>query len=394
MLGRLVQLDINLLRLTLLCFLAYAVISGLISQIGTVSGSLAQHYSVSISASAASFGYLSTGTLIGTFLSVFAFEWLSLKRAFLLCYSIAALGILSIAYVDQWTWLPIAWLVAGGSAGLGLCAAAVCLSALYTGRARATALLSTDMFFAGTGALISPLAASMIDKGGHWYDSYLILAIACVVMVAVSAYSCFPLTAKETKTADGLLPKGVPVWLCGAGLFAYLLGQVVMLIWLPNYMQTALGADLGQSAATIGRYWTGMVIGQVMLVLLLPKVPVHKLLGTIVGLSIIASVPLWTSTSATQIGLFAILLGVCNAGILKLTIAHAATLVRHPQRAVTMMLVCGGAGQAVAPFLSSVLVEVMAAKSALLLTTFCYLLAAVAIGRAVSMHRTVSGVNG
>ena len=94
------------------------------------------------------------------------------------------------------------------------------------------------------------------------------------------------------------------------------------------------------------------------------------------------------------IGLFAILLGVCNAGILKLTIAHAATLVRHPQRAVTMMLVCGGAGQAVAPFLSSVLVEVMAAKSALLLTTFCYLLAAVAIGRAVSMHRTVSGVNG
>lgn len=63
-LGR--PLEAGLVALTLACFLAYAVVSGLITEIDVVSGPLAEHFDVALTDASARLGFLGTGILIGT----------------------------------------------------------------------------------------------------------------------------------------------------------------------------------------------------------------------------------------------------------------------------------------------------------------------------------------
>ena len=368
-LGR--PLDAGLAALTLACFLAYAVVSGLITQIGVVSGPMAEHFGVPLTDAGARLGFLGTGILIGTLASLAAFEVLSLKRAFLLCYVTAAAGLGFGALANDYDVLPVFLLIAGAAAGLGLCAAAVCLALLFEARHRATALLATDLCFALTGALIPTLAAAFIGAGLRWDASYLAVAgIAAMILLLVMP-ARFPPTAKEADVPLTAERPPLGAWLCGAGLFLVLLGQASMQLWLPTWMGAEFDAPLAAGAGAISRFWTGMAIGQAALVVLLAFAPLRIWLTGTLAVAVIASVAVWNAQSAEDVALRMLLLGVANAGILKLTISAASEMLSHPQRIVSALLAAAALGTAVGPFLSSVLVEADGPLSALQFSTLC-----------------------
>ena len=386
-----VEADGRLLRLTGACFLAYAVVSGMITQIGVVSGPMAEHFGVPLTAAGARMGWIGTGILIGTLTSLVAFEVLSLRQAFLACYVTAAAALGAGAAADTFAFLPVAFVIAGIGGGLGLCAAAVCLSLLFEARHRASALLVTDLCFALTGSLIPPLAAMLIGGGGRWDASYLVVAGIAVLILGLAAGARFPPTARE---ADVPLTDERPpaaAWLCGVGLFLFLLGQASMQLWLPTWMEARFGADLGSGAAAIGRFWTGMALGQGALVFLLTFAPLRLwLTGTLV-LAVLASSTVWLSPDADRVPLGMLALGVTSAGILKLTISGASELVGHPQRVVSALMAAAALGTAVGPFLSSGIVEATEPLRALQFSTVCQAGTLLCIGLALGTRRLQDG---
>ncbi|MFT4047717.1 MAG: MFS transporter TsgA [Solimonas sp.] len=367
------------IRLTLACLLSYFIVAGLISQIGALSGPMAAHFGRPLTDVAARFSSLSGGIMIGTLLSLVWFEWIGLRRAIVGCYVLGAGALLAIAVGDSWTLLPLLLLLAGAGCGLGLSAASVTLALSYSPQRRATLLLCSDLCFAIAGIICAPAAAALIARGLPWSSSYLALAGlgACIIVLAL--ISPYPPSAREA--GQRLLRERWPLaaWLCAAALFFYLLGQVTMLLWLPQHLQQHLQLDAVASAGGIGRYWSGMAIGQITLIALLQRIDFRRLLPLIAILSAAASFALWHSAGTRSLLLATTLLGITNGGLLKLTLSHATTLVRHPQRIVTLVLSAGSLGQALSPYISATLVRHFDTTAALQLVSACYALMAICV---------------
>lgn len=366
-------------RLTAACLLSYFIVAGLISQIGAISGPMAAHFSQPLTDVAARFSSLSSGILIGTLLSLVCFEWVGLRRAIVGCYLLGAAALLALVLFDHWTLLPALLLLAGAGCGLGLAAASVTLALSYAPQRRATLLLCSDLCFAVAGIVCAPAAAALIARGLPWSSSYALLALLCIAVVVLALRSPYPPSAREAgeRLRHERWPAGV--WLCAAALFFYLLGQVTMLLWLPQYLQQHLQLDALASAGGISRYWIGMALGQLLLVALLQRIDFRRLLPLIAVLSALASFLLWRIAGSAALLLATGLLGLANGGLLKLNLSYATTLVRHPQRVVTLVLSAGSLGQALSPYGSALLVRHFDTTAALQLVTACYVLMAVCI---------------
>ncbi|MDT0498123.1 MFS transporter TsgA [Algiphilus sp. W345] len=385
--------DANLVRLTLGSFLCYFVLSGLISQIGAISGPMAQHFSRPLTEVAAHFSYLSSGVMFGTLLSLIYFEWSGLRKAFISCYCIAAAALLAIVLSSSWLLLAALLFIVGTVGGLGLSGGAVTLALSYTGRSQAVAMLCTDLCFALAGIVSAPTAAAFIAHGLPWNTSYIVLAVICALIVLLAWSSRYPPSVREINEPSRRERWPAAVWLCAAALFFYMLGQVSMLIWLPQHLEQHLQFAYAQSTGGISRYWTGMVIGQLTLVALLQGFKLKTLLPLIAISSVFGSCLVWTSSTAASVLTVTLLLGIANAGMLKLSLSFAATLVRHPQRVVTFLLFCGAAGQAISPYLSAQLVQRFDTYFCLRFVTFCYLAMATCICLAVPQKRNREAPN-
>ena len=369
----------NRILLTALCFLAYAIMSGLLSQIGIVGESIADAYNRTRSDVAANFAYLSVGITLGSVASLFVYERITLKTGAMLCYAILFFATLLTQVVEEWQLLGPLLFVMGTCASLGVNTGAIILSLTSTPARRASMLLTTDLCFAIAGVVIPPTAAWLITAGFSWSTSFALVGGVALVSVLLASVSKFPLTAKESNPAAPTNVITVPFGLAGTALGAYLLGQVTLLMWLPAYLQETAQMTVLEGAATISAYWVGMAIGQITLALLVIRMAVPPLLLAAATLSIIVSLPLWLLAGFGAYHLLTFCLGLANAGILKLTLSHASTLVDHPQRMVAGLLVCASLGSASAPTLSTNAVEWLGLHGALWLISASYTAAACAL---------------
>jgi len=369
----------NLVLVTLGCFLTYAILSGMISQIGTLSAAIALQFDQPLTSATARFTFLNLGITAGAVLSLVAFEFLSLKRAFLVCYSLFAAALAAICLANQWASLPVLLLLVGSAGNLGLNAAAVTLALNYTERKRAAILLCTDVCFAGAGIVAAPGAATLSANGYPWYASFWVLCAAAGLVTVIAIFGRFPQTARQQNISLGKQnwPKAIGFYF--AGLTCYLFAQISMLLWLPNYLSDSLGASAAQAAGAVGNYWSGMAIGQIILVIALLRCPAQWLLTAIVVSSVVVAGGLLLLNTPQQFAMAAVALGLANAGILKLTIAAGASLLAHPQRVVTLFLFAGACGQVLSPLVSSKVVASYGLFSGLVLMAVFMALAALAI---------------
>ena len=76
------------IRITLDSFLAYCVMSGMLSPIGIVLPSVADHLSLSVTEAAELFSWLTLGILLGAALALVVFDVLTVRAAMLLVLSL------------------------------------------------------------------------------------------------------------------------------------------------------------------------------------------------------------------------------------------------------------------------------------------------------------------
>lgn len=376
------------IRLTLACLLGYFFTAGVISQIGAISGPMAAHFGKPLTDVSARFSSLSSGVMIGTLLSLFWYEWSGLKGTILSCNLIAAAALLAILLGDSWAWLPVLLTVTGAAAGLGLATAAITLALSYSAHIRAILLLCTDLCFALAGIVCAPTAARMISQGLPWSSSYGMLAALSLLIVALAVFSPYPPSAREAGERAARERWPLRAWLCAAALFCYLLGQTTILLWLPQHLQQQLQVDYVASTVGISRYWTGMAVGQLLLVALLQRLDFRRLLPLIACASVAASFALWLSRDTSTLMLATTGLGIANGGVLKLSLTYATTLVHHPQRVVALLLSSGTLGQALSPYLSSQLVRHTDTVLALQSVSLVYTVMAACIVVATWQRRT------
>jgi TsgA-like MFS transporter len=371
---------------TLACFLAYCVMSGMLAPIGVVLPPLAEALGVAPAQASALFNWLTFGILGGSALALVIFDLLSLRAAMLLVY-LAIAGSLIALRLGEHPWLlRLALGTVGVGCGVGLAGAASTISLLYAADRRASMLVITDGAFSAAGAVTAALATALVAAGLHWASSYLLVAALALLIVVISALVRFPAPAaavpgRPARPAPRRWP--APVWLCVVALFLYTLGQNAMLWWLPTHLETALGVPRGEAGVVVSRYWTGMFLGQLLVAWWVLRLGARPMALLSVCCAFLGSLPLWLLAASPWLPWFALAWGVMNLGLLKVVIAFASLTVFVPSpRLIAALLFGATLGTAVSPAVTGLIVEAASPLRVLQFSSLCYLVLAVLVAAA------------
>ena len=332
---------LNKIRLTLISFMAYFIMSGILSPIGIILGPMADHFEQPITVVSAQFSWLTMGILVGSVIALGIFDWVRLKPLLLTLYGLITLSLVGFTLVEDLWQLGPALALVGVCCGIGLAGAATIISSIYDAERRASALVMTDGSFSIAGVVVSAAALFLLARDFDWFGAYLFVAVIAALLLLLLLVSNFHLVdaftvapSESTGAVRGRWPMGV--WLCIMALFLYTLGQYSLLWWLPNYLETASLAPAARAGEVVGQFWSGMFL--------------------------------------------AFIWGVANLGLLKMIISFATLIVRAPTpRLISGLLLGATLGTAVSPWVTSQIVEHSTSYLVLQFGSGCYLALVIAL---------------
>ena len=374
-------------RITFGCFLAYFVMSAVISPLGMVSAPIAEQFDVSLPAANAVFTFLTTGVFIGTLIAVFIFDYVQLKRVIIGGAVAICLSIFLIYALDSFLVLKLSLGLIGISCGVELSAAAVVISKIYEEKLRASMLLLTDSFYSIAGVLSTMIAGVFLADQMHWSSAYLLAFVVTFLIAGIALFSRYPATERAAATgfADAVNAGNWPmsVHAVGFSMLLYLVGFVTIYSWVPNYAQSALAATVDESGTVVSRLFLGMFIGQLVMFFLVLKFSLRTLILVYATLATALTFSLWSVPNASQLQLSMLILGLVTGGLFKTLLTYGTTAVKSPSpKMVSYLIFHAGLGTAVAPFVSSMVVDGFSMRVVLQFATLCYLAMLVLIGLA------------
>ena len=367
----------NTVRISFTSFFAYSVIAAMISPLGIVSKPIAEHYDVSLTAATATFTYLALGNLFGCLMAIYIFDYVRFKSLIVGGAILIGSSICAMYVVDSFSLLPIWLTVTGTCCGLGLSAAAVVITETYKEKMRAPMLLLTDSFYSMAAALSTFLAGFLMARQLHFSSAYA-LAFAIAAAIAILAiFSQYPIgvdpDSDRAPQRINIRDRPLSIHMISAAIFMYLIGFVTVYSWVPNYAQASLGASVEISGLLVSRFFVGLFIGQLITFFIVLKFPVRTILVIYTCMATLTTIGLWNlgSIDFLQINMFA--LGLIAGGIFKVMLSYATTTVDNSDAKLVSYLIFSSAfGTAVAPAISSFVVENTSMVGALQFVTFCY----------------------
>lgn len=366
-------------RITCGSFLAYFVMSAIISPLGVVSGPIAAHFEISVTAANAVFTWLTSGIFIGTLIAVFIFDFLDLKRIIVGGAAIICLCLVAIYMLDSFFVFSFCLGLIGISCGVELSAAAVVIAKIYSERLRASMLLLTDSFYSIAGVVSTLLAGMFLARQMHWASAYLLAFGVTAAIAIIAMVSRYPETQGRAATGQ---PAPGPEWSAwpssvhtiGMAMLLYLVGFVTIYSWVPNYAQEYLGVDSETASEIVSRLFLGMFIGQLVMFFLVLRFALRRLVILYAVMATTLTVSLWNVDSGTDLQLAMLVLGLVTGGLFKTVLTYGTTALPDPSaKMVSYLIFYAGLGTAIAPFVSSGVVERYSMFGVLQFASLCYL---------------------
>lgn len=367
---------LNRAAITLGSFLAYFVMSAIISPLGVISAPIADYYEISLTTATATFTYLTSGILIGTLIAIFIFEFIPIRRIVIGGFVLICGAIYAIYASDIFAVFAFCLGLIGACCGIELSAAAVVISKSFGEKLRASMLLLTDSFYSIAGVLSTLLAGIFLARNFHWSSAYLLAVIASVVIAGIAIFSKYPATMpRETDAKREERSWPASVHLVGGAMLIYLVGFVTIYSWVPNYAQASFGLNVEAASQIVSRFFLGMIIGQLIMFFLVLKFSLQKLITIYAVLATLLTTSLWGVGSAENLEIGMFTLGLVTGGLFKTVLTFGTTLVEYiSPKMVSYLIFHAGSGTAIAPFVSSFIVDRLGMSAALQFVSICYLI--------------------
>ena len=371
-------MNFNTARITLASFLAYFVMSAIITPLGVVSQPIADVFGVELTTATAVFSSLTTGIFIGSIIAMFVFDWLSIRNVVLLSTALILTSLVAIVAFNNFVAFSILLFFVGVGCGVAMSTAAAVITEVYSERLRPPMLLLTDSFYSGAGTLSSIAGVALLGAGFQWWSVYLVAMAALIFLLVLGLSSTYPEKADVDDYDDSLRSWPPAVYVCGLSLLVYLVGVVTIYSWVPNYTQQTLGIDASEAGNLVGRFFSGMFFGQLAMFVLVLRLPIQALILFCLSGAAFLTTTLWWQTELFAIGSSMFLLGLISGGIFKVLVSYGTTLVANPSpKMVSYLLFNTALGTAIAPALSAWVVAQGSIRSSMGFATLCYALALV-----------------
>ena len=371
-------------RLTLIAFLSYMIMSGLLTQAGVILNAIAVQLDMSAARTVSIFSWLTGGALIGTLLSMYLYTRFSVRRLLITTYSVLLLLGLALPFLTGagYSTLAAVFLGLGVCCGCGLSGGAVIISRIYRAQRRASAFIATDCAFSAAGFIFPTLAGWLLVKELDWTLSYLAVASLAVIILILAATSAFPEPHRSTSTSGNDEPAPeretalmqfkrifTPRVVCFAiGVCLYLIAQTTFLTWAPNYLMAYFDAQPEVAGQVVSNYWGFSIFGLLTSVVLVNFIPTRIMLLVVSGIAIACTTAFLLIESVETFLTLGLAFGLLTTCIYKIAISVGTQQIADsPPMLVTLMLFSGSIGSTLAPVVSGLVVDSSDEKGALML---------------------------
>jgi TsgA-like MFS transporter len=393
-------MSMNKVALTLLAFMTYMVMAGLMTQIGVLISPMSDYLGISITASASMFSLLTGGTFAGTFVAMLLYSRFPIQRILQCNYlTFLVLLILLVSLDIRLQWVVSVYLfMLGLCCGVGLAGGAVLIAKLYNEQKRASAFLATDCSFSLGGYVFPSLAIVLLAANQLWMVSYATVGVLAILILVACFFLSFPENSEVAETGLVATTKPTNIWtprvfIIALALCCYLTTQTTFLTWAPNYLQQVLGVDATQAASAVGNYWGPSIFGLLTVTLLVMKVPTRPLLLSVMLIAIILSTLLYTTQDPDVFLSITLALGFMTSCIFKLAISVGSQQVHSaPPILVTFLLCAATIGSTAAPALSALVVSIFGVSSAMLMTVIGFVLVAMLVVICLLMEKRADSI--
>ena len=263
-----------------------------IVMIGTLVPELLQYFEVSLS----EIGFLMTIQCFGGILALFLGSRFAekVKKSLIIPIAFGALGLglLIVGYSPSFIVLQSAFFITGFFIRI----TDIFLNA-FVGQIHQEEsgiyLNRLHMFFS-IGAFTGPFYSGMLIKlDFHWQQIYSIIGILFVVSALLGCWFILPIgKMHQTQSPMNRAPlnfleiiQDPKIWLLGATLLFYSFHQLSVTVWLPYYMEDALGASKEMANLAISLFWFGIILGRFFVSIIVKNQDPARLLsfGAFVG---------------------------------------------------------------------------------------------------------------
>jgi MFS transporter, TsgA protein len=368
-------MNMNRTRILIICLTATLIMSGLVTTIGFLTEPAAEQYGVKITEIASQFSWLIAGFSIGYVLSFFVFDYISMKRIIISCYSVATTAVLLIHFFPAYSLLAGLFLVIGTCSGIIVCAAGTLIARLWQGNTRQSVLVAQDAVFNGGGVGFAWLVPLLLASGYAWSITWMVVAgiyLAVIMLALLSSFSEGEISSEEDSQAGLTTEWNSGFILIGVSLFLFLFAKIALFVWAPQFVEQKFSASGAESGHFMSNIFTAAMFGSVAGVYVVSKINVKYVLYALVVLAMLST---WLFTLAQNIDvmfLIAFLFGISISATYNSYIAFGLSFVKIPNhKHIAYLSLMGGVGSALGPLVSSKFVEMQSDKGAAI--TLCFI---------------------
>lgn len=345
-------------RLTAISLLAFFSQSGFGSQIGILIGPIASKYNIEITHASALFTVLIGGALLGNSIAYFVFDFIKIKIVTIASYAMILLFVLGFFITNNFYYLPVAFLVIGICSGIGVCAGGTLVSQLWAGRSRQVVIVSQDAVYNLAGALFPLITVFLLARNFDWSTSYLAVASVSVVIIILSMMSTFDTKHQNINDSDERTEWNINIILSGLCLLVLMIAQFSIIIWAPQFVEQSFGISPSQSAGIISNFYTAALFTSIVATFVVSKMKIEYFLGAMILLGFYCTWRFLKATSFEEFYHLSFIFGIAIAATYNSFLVYGINFVKSPShKNVSFMLISGGAGTALAPYLSGKAVE-------------------------------------
>lgn len=359
----------NKLRLTAVCLLANFILAGFLVQVGLLTEPIATVFDIEITFVAKQFSFLYGGYLAGSLIAFFILDYISIRLALFAYSLITIISTVVLYYLRLFTLLPVLLTIIGTMGGISACIAGTIISNIWQEKYRETLFLAQDASFNLGGTLYPILTAVILTSGLPWTISYLIVAASLIVVIVLVLTSKVEFDLKQLKKENDNIAVewNSGIIIAGIALFLTITGKYMIIVWLPNYAETILGATKEEAGQLISSIFGAALLGSVAGTIIISKLRLSYFIMAAITFGFISSIQFTFAESVGDLILLSSFFGLAISVLYNVFIAYGVSFVKNPShKHIAYILFCGGLASTLAPYLSSILVEIFNARIALM----------------------------
>lgn len=350
------------------------IMSGFASQIGVLVGPIAESQDVDVAAVAGQFTYLTGGIFVGLILSFVIFDYVSIRAVLLGSYSLILVFLAGLYFWNDALILSVFLAVVGTILGITMCAGGAVVAQAFFDKKRQAILVTQDATYNLAGAIVPVTTSFFIASGLSWTWGYLSIGFFILIVILLVSVSRFDFEAPEAQVQNVAVEWNAGIFLAGVCLFLFMLAQITLIIWLPQFAEQQFAVASDRSGELITNLYSAALVSALVAVYVAHKVNIIYVLYVLVSLGLICSILITQVGNGEDLFGIAILLGISVSATFNSLVAYGLLFVASPKhKNVTFLIFASGLGTAVAPLISSELVtQFSSTRAAIVLCVVLY----------------------